>query len=1555
MKNLAKKTTLSVATLSMVLSNVPAVSAEVINEAELNEEVLSETAVAFEEKVQEIVNEKVGEQQAQQTLENIMTSTKEVIGTIDGVNSTVGDIETALQEVLGGSVEEYINDKIDEEISNLEIEDIIQAGKDVADKIGDLSNANDNIMNDAEGAIKDLENAVQETVGGLNGAIQDAYDSITEDVKEIIGESNGAIMDGIEDLEDVLEDATNDMIDDSTEAETAAKDAIQDIEDAKDDVGSVAGDAGNIINSADQIQQEVAADKATNEEAVKETEEAIKNVIESLENVDSTEENQAKVEAEEAAKKAEEAAQKAADLEKAAQELINQSGANKELTYDADLVEQLKKLQSQANEEAAKAQQAVQSANALVLNSQSEVDSIANKAAAAQEKVESLLADLKNKVTVTGQDDDLAKLNAEIAAAKQELATYKNDLAKAEADLEAAKVLALAAQSTANTANKVLNETQDKLEEANEIVNTLTDAAIAKAEAEFNKATSDYNNAVSEAAKAQKAYEEALAAWKEAGEDAITEAELLALSAAAKVSADVAVRYYELMIEKQDQLITENENAIQNNKEQIAEKEEGYEEEKAEIEKEMQQVLADKEAANKEIERLEKETQDDEAFNKGKQDQIDANNKKIDELIKQNGVLESEIADLENAIEKKLAEDIVNDNKNSVTADKEAFNSFVGGNAIKDLVVNENGSISVDGYVFDTNTIVEYDISLDEKGINNFLNSFTNEDLKNIEITVKKYTLKNTSGEFVTITADEYVRANSNIFDGVTYGLFTSYKTYANESYIQNQLLLYANKLGSFTTAYTGKPGESNTTVKIVTTKEVDGETVTKSNEELIAEIIEYKNSLKDCSDKYDEALSYWENYFTNYDANNSENITKLNNKTQTLSNNQNTINGLNAANTTLESEKVVVRDNSEEIEKLNDTIKELNKKYYGVITENFGPIGTGSLKDDYNNVGSNDEEYKNLKDEQIELGLDWAKLQAELVALNGLYAGAEELSEEADAAFQAKLADAKAAAEVLLNATGTLTEEAAQAALAQLQVAITEAKAVIAEDVKTAVTEIKDNYDAQYDYVNDVVTDAATKAEQAANIANAALHLINQSQNASLDRTEMLNVVDLALGTAEAEYQAALDSYQALLSTTYEVDANVLAQLTAQVEALETIKKDLEAAKQAANNAALSASESANLSAENISDMLCNDKGVGLACELSVSLKGSETSNKHEFNTTSWSSETLTGDNLNSVIAHIQDQYANSDIYSSLEAPAEGMMWSIQWNVAYIEENGKWAVEYEYVQVNDPSYNPNVDLDGELPTPSVTPTIPSISGGGSSRPSTGGGSGSGSSSSSKEDSSEEIEDEEILDIEEEETAQGGAITNPVVAAVSNPELRTFLNTLSTKEEIKPYSNFGLKIFDNSRVTSIKATSTGFSISGYMWIDNVKPGANTWREIVLVNTEDMSMENAYRKQATSTKTEWLNKNMTATQNGKLDLSEAGYSIDINYNDLNSYVGNKSGATIKAGTYAMFIRISDGKDSFLFPLVDKVLSDGSTMESTGTLPEGFSVNADEVRSLTVTIK
>lgn len=50
-----------------------------------------------------------------------------------------------------------------------------------------------------------------------------------------------------------------------------------------------------------------------------------------------------------------------------------------------------------------------------------------------------------------------------------------------------------------------------------------------------------------------------------------------------------------------------------------------------------------------------------------------------------------------------------------------------------------------------------------------------------------------------------------------------------------------------------------------------------------------------------------------------------------------------------------------------------------------------------------------------------------------------------------------------------------------------------------------------------------------------------------------------------------------------------------------------------------------------------------------------------------------------------------------------------------------------------------------------------------------------------------------------------------------------------------------------------------------------------------------------------------------------------------------------------------MRISDGEKSYLFPLIDRVLLNGSTMESTGKLPNGFSVTDQESRVLVYTVE
>ena len=135
-----------------------------------------------------------------------------------------------------------------------------------------------------------------------------------------------------------------------------------------------------------------------------------------------------------------------------------------------------------------------------------------------------------------------------------------------------------------------------------------------------------------------------------------------------------------------------------------------------------------------------------------------------------------------------------------------------------------------------------------------------------------------------------------------------------------------------------------------------------------------------------------------------------------------------------------------------------------------------------------------------------------------------------------------------------------------------------------------------------------------------------------------------------------------------------------------------------------------------------------------------------------------------------------------------------------------------------------------------------------------------------------------------------------------------------------------------------------------MWIDYVTPTPNTWREIIFVNTEDASTEKAYRMSAKAEYNTFLNPNMYATRDGKVDLSYACYKANVNTNSIMSYDKKTTGQMAK-GTYYVFMRISDGKDSYLFPLVDRVLNDGSTM----TLPANFSLTDELARTLVYTVK
>ncbi len=195
-------------------------------------------------------------------------------------------------------------------------------------------------------------------------------------------------------------------------------------------------------------------------------------------------------------------------------------------------------------------------------------------------------------------------------------------------------------------------------------------------------------------------------------------------------------------------------------------------------------------------------------------------------------------------------------------------------------------------------------------------------------------------------------------------------------------------------------------------------------------------------------------------------------------------------------------------------------------------------------------------------------------------------------------------------------------------------------------------------------------------------------------------------------------------------------------------------------------------------------------------------------------------------------------------------------------------------------------------------------------------------------------------------------------------EMKSGVLYLSVKNESKEldlssYSAMNMDVYMNSRVTSIKATSSGFTIEGYMF-ENASNNANysdsrNWREIVFVSANDEATEYAYRKQVTPVYNTWLNSNKTATVDGKYKLNYANYKVSVSPSSVNAYVGNVAGAKMASGDYYVYMRISNGNESYVFPLVDRTLSDGTNMESDGTLPSGFTVYDQSTRALMYTVE
>lgn len=175
--------------------------------------------------------------------------------------------------------------------------------------------------------------------------------------------------------------------------------------------------------------------------------------------------------------------------------------------------------------------------------------------------------------------------------------------------------------------------------------------------------------------------------------------------------------------------------------------------------------------------------------------------------------------------------------------------------------------------------------------------------------------------------------------------------------------------------------------------------------------------------------------------------------------------------------------------------------------------------------------------------------------------------------------------------------------------------------------------------------------------------------------------------------------------------------------------------------------------------------------------------------------------------------------------------------------------------------------------------------------------------------------------------------------------------------DLSYYSALNMDVYENSRVTSITSTDTGFSVAGYLFEKNANCDKETsvWREIVFVNEADSSPEYAYRKQVTPVYKTWLNSNMNATANGKYKLNYAEYVVDFSLTGMNHYLTNTNAPVMKPGSYLVYMRISNGKTSQLFPLKDVTLSDGTNMENSGTLPNGFEIVEYENRTLRYIVK
>lgn len=184
------------------------------------------------------------------------------------------------------------------------------------------------------------------------------------------------------------------------------------------------------------------------------------------------------------------------------------------------------------------------------------------------------------------------------------------------------------------------------------------------------------------------------------------------------------------------------------------------------------------------------------------------------------------------------------------------------------------------------------------------------------------------------------------------------------------------------------------------------------------------------------------------------------------------------------------------------------------------------------------------------------------------------------------------------------------------------------------------------------------------------------------------------------------------------------------------------------------------------------------------------------------------------------------------------------------------------------------------------------------------------------------------------------SILGNVVNAVESNVMTTNNAEKSTPNasiDLSKYSNSGLPIYENSRVTYLDFnSSTGnMRLKGYMLeqFSNYNKKNSFLREIVFVSVDGAS---SYRYDISQNAVfnKFLNSNQTLNPTNLFDYSYAHYDVNFNLGNVLEYQ-SKVKTGLPTGKYRIYIRMSDGRRSNVMPL--------KNTKSDVAIPVGFEVD------------